>query len=196
MLPAIRRPRRHVLRVLLPATAGLLLLVNPSFAPPTRGEAPSVTPAAAVARETVVRTVQTMLRAWETGDVERFASTLHERILFAYPGGRLDRGELLRTFREYAAAKRDVRLYFGRCLVEGDRFALEYQFAATDRASGVRQAVGSAAAGQVEDGRVVLFKEFYDEHVAPRQARGEIPLDEGQPFPYPASVVMTPEHIN
>ena len=179
------RPRWLALLLLL-AAVGLLTAVVVSGEPATKEDP----------RETVTQTVHVMLRAWETGDAAGFAAVVVEPILFAYPGGRLDRGELLETFRQYAAAKRDVRLYFGRCLVEGNRFAIEYQFAATDRASGVRQAVGSAAAGRVEHGRVVLFKEFYDEHVAPRQARGEIPLDEGKVFPYPASVMMTPEHIN
>ena len=186
-VPASSGPRpRWLVLLLLLAAVGLPAAVLSGGPEATKGKP----------REAVTETVHAMLRAWETGDVAGFATMVGEPILFAYPGGRLDRRELLETFRQYAAAKRDVRIYFGRCLVEGDRFAIEYQFAATDRASGARQAVGSAAAGRVEHGRIVLFKEFYDEHVAPRQARGEIPLDEGKVFPYPASVMMTPEHIN
>jgi len=78
----------------------------------------------------------------------------------------------------------------------GDRFATAYQFAATDRATGKRQAVGTGVTGIIENGKILLFKEYYDEEVAPRQYDEELPLDEGIVTPWPASIWLRPETID
>lgn len=147
-------------------------------------------------REQIETQVKGLIKAWETGDADAFAAALHEKLLFAYPGDRLDRAELIELFKNYHQEKKDIKIYFGRFFVQDNRFAMTYQFAATDRASGKRQAVGTAAVGRIEDGKIILLKEYYDEHVARRQAAGEIPLDEGQVFPYPASIMLVPSLIN
>ena len=147
-------------------------------------------------REEIEATVKATLKAWESGDAEKFAAALHEQLLFAYPGDRLNKAALIETFKNYHQEKTDIKIYFGRFFVQDDRFALSYQFAATDRKTGKRQAVGTGAVGQIADGKIILLKEYYDEHVAARQAAGEIPLDEGQVFPYPASIMLVPALIN
>ncbi len=159
--------------------------------------APPVAGAGAPGREQVETMVKSMLSAWESGDAGQFAAGLDERLLFAYPGGRLNRAELLALFKDYHEEKTDVKIYFGRFFADEDeQFALSYQFASTDRKSGKRQAVGTGVIGKIEGGRIVLFKEYYDEHVAVRQAAEEIPLDEGQVYPYPASIPLVPGLIN
>ena len=147
-------------------------------------------------REKMEGLVKGMLQTWESGDAAAFRAAFGDKVLFAYPGDRLDKPQLLEMFKHYQQDKKDIKIYFGRFLVEGNRFALTYQFAATDRQSGVRQAVGTAASGRIEDGKIVLYKEFYDEHVAKRQAAKEIPLDEGQVTPYPYSLLLDPKLIN
>lgn len=182
------RPAPFTLLTLVSIILAVAVLI-PSRA---RGDDPPVLSG----REQIEATVKATLRAWETGDEQRFAASLHDKLLFAYPGDRLNRTELLALFKNYHQEKRDIKIYFGRFFVDGNQFALSYQFAATDRATGKRQAVGTGAAGRIEDGKIILLKEYYDEHVAPRQAAGEIPLDEGKVFPYPASVEMVPALIN
>lgn len=141
--------------------------------------------------------VHGFLKAWEDGDAARIAALAHEDILFAYPGGRLDKAGLLETFERYQARKTDIRIYlWEHFLVDGERFASAYQFAATDRESGRRQAVGTGIAGRIADGKIVLLKEYYDEEVALRQYKGELPLDEGIVSPWPASVWLRPETID
>ncbi len=151
---------------------------------------------APLSRDQMEALVKGMLKAWETGDADQFSGAFGDKVLFAYPGDRLDKPQLVEMFKNYQHDKKDIKIYFGRFLVEGNRFAMTYQFAATDRQSGVRQAVGTAASGRIEDGKIVLYKEFYDEHVAKRQAAKEIPLDEGHTTAYPYSLMLDPKLIN
>lgn len=167
--------------------AGIVLVGGPT----TRGN--DLPP---LGRGQVEALVKNTLKAWETGDEGVFAAALHDQLLFAYPGDRLNRAELLALFKNYHREKQDIKIYFGRFFVDGNQFALSYQFAATNRQTGQRQAVGTGVVGRIEDGKIILLKEYYDEHVSRRQATGEIPLDEGKVFPYPASVEMVPALIN
>lgn len=149
-----------------------------------------------LSREQTETLIKDMLKTWESGDAEKFAAAFGDKTLFAYPGDRFDKPQLVEMFKDYHREKSDIKIYFGQFLVSGDRFALTYQFAATDRQSGARQAVGSAATGRIEDGKIVLYQEYYDEHVAKRQAAKEIPLDEGYVTPYPHSLMLDPKLIN
>ena len=186
----IRRARHFALTLV-----GICLLVGWHGQIPALAADPAPAPTT-LTREGIESTVKATLKAWETGDAAVFAAALHDKLLFAYPGGRLNRTEVLALFENYHQEKQDIKIYFGRFFVDGDQFALSYQFAATDRKTGKRQAVGTGAVGRIEDGKIILLKEFYDEHVAARQATGEIPLDEGQVFPYPASIQLVPSLIN
>ena len=137
------------------------------------------------------------LKSWENGDIKTFSSLLHDDVVFAYPGNILNKEQLLETFRQYQSEKRDIKIYLWDVfLVDGDKFATAYQFAATDRRSGKRQAVGTGVTGVIKDRTIILFKEYYDEEVAVRQHRGELPLDEGTVSPWPASVWLRPETID
>lgn len=141
--------------------------------------------------------VRTFLKAWESGDQESFEASLHADVLFAYPGGELNKAELLSLYSDYQLQKTDIRIYLWDVVVaEEDRFATAYQFAATDRHSGLRQAVGTGIVGRVESGRLILIKEYYDEDVATMQYRGELPLDEGSISPWPSSIWLRPETID
>ena len=48
----------------------------------------------------------------------------------------------------------------------------------------------------MQNGKIVLFKEYYDEEVATLQYAGKLPLDEGQVTPWPASVWLRPETVD
>lgn len=182
--PLRRRPNHLLLSTLLLLTAVCLSFVR---------MAPAAPPMPRAQMETLVKD---MLKTWETGDAEKFADAFDNKSIFAYPGDRLDKSQLVEVFKNYHRDKSDIKIYFGQFLVDGDQFALMYQFAATNRQSGARQAVGSAATGRVENGKVVIYKEYYDEHVAKRQATKEIPLDEGHVTAYPYSLMLDPRLIN
>lgn len=137
------------------------------------------------------------LKSWETGDADAFASCLHPDLAFKYPGGVLGRDELISTFKTYQAEKTAIKIYLADFFVsQGTRHFTAYQFAATDRASGKRFAVGTGVAGEIKDGLIVSFKEYWDSEVPQRQKAGELPLDEGSVLPWPSSVWLRFETID
>ena len=141
--------------------------------------------------------VQGFLKAWETNDARTFTSLLHKEVEFAYPGDRLGKEELTEVFKSYQEEKKDIRIYFWEeFFMEGDRFATAYQFAATDRVTGKRQAVGTGVTGRIREGKIILFKEYYDEEVSLLQYEGKLPLDEGIVTPWPSTIWLRPETID
>ncbi|MFO1446832.1 MAG: nuclear transport factor 2 family protein [Opitutaceae bacterium] len=153
--------------------------------------------AASPEHEAVRTLVQRFLKCWETGDVATFESLLHPQLSFGYPGGRMDRATLVATFKEYQAAKKDIRIYFGDAFIsDGKKHCINYQFAATDRASGKRFAVGTGVMCELSEGKIIGFREYWDTRVAEAQKIGELPLDEGVVTPWPGSVWLRKETIN
>jgi ketosteroid isomerase-like protein len=133
-------------------------------------------------REVVTRS----LMSWETLVEEEFTGTAHPDLLFAFPRVRTDLDGALGVFRMWKAEYRDTRVYIHQILVDGNRFAAEYQFATTNKASGKRTVMGTIAIGQLREGRIVLLKEYTDGRVADLQEQGKLPLEEGEePFPWP-----------
>jgi len=134
-----------------------------------------------------IRDIVTLsLKSWETLDENDFTSTAHEKLVFAYPGERTDLEGALKVFRMWKAKFRDTRVYIHQILIDGNRFAAEYQFATTNIASGKRTVMGTTAVGEVQDGAIILLKEYTDGQVDDLQRDGKLPLDEGdEPFPWP-----------
>ena len=150
------------------------------------GAPPEADPAATGHAEAVEALVRDHARAWMTGDTALARSILHDDALLAYPRRRVDRDTWLSELAAFARANENTRIYVHKVLVDGDDFAVEWQFAATDRATGQRTAVGDAIIGRVRDGRIVLWKEYLDGRIFALQRSGELPLDEGlEPFPWP-----------
>lgn len=134
----------------------------------------------------VERLVRRHAAAWETGDTALLRSLFHEDAVVAYPGRRLDRDGWVRDLASFAAEHVDTRIYVHRVLVDGSGFAVEWQFATTERATGARTAVSDAILGRVREGAIVEWKEYLDGRVATLQRQGELPLEEGaEPFPWP-----------
>ncbi len=142
----------------------------------------------AIDRSTVERLVRQHARAWETGDTALAGALVHERALLAYPRRRVDRATWLRELAQFSRTHLDTRIHVHEIVVDGVDFAVEWQFATTARDTGIRTAVSDAIIGRVEDGRIILWKEYLDPRVPRLQAEGLLPLDEGQtPFPWPKS---------
>jgi ketosteroid isomerase-like protein len=181
-----RTLRMSSLRLAAAVVAAFALLrgaaAAPAPPPPSRAE--------------LVGLVTRTLKSWETGDAAAFTSAFTDDAVWAYPGGRIRRGSFADTFNGLCARKRDIRIYVGDFIVQGAEFAVQYQFAATDRKTGRRWAVGTGVRGMIRDGRIAVIKEYWDEHIPVGQAANTLPLDEGEIFPAPASVVMTGERIN
>lgn len=165
-------------RILTSAIWSVLFGVCALLTPARADEAPT--------RATVLALVEAQARSWETGDEASFLATLHEEVVFAYPGKRLDRAGVLTVFREWKRDFRDTRLRVAHVVIDGARFSLEYTFAATNHATGKRSAAGTVAVGEVRDGKLRVWKEYLDGRVSRMQAKGELPVDENaEPFPWP-----------
>ena len=125
--------------------------------------------------------------AWETGDTVLLKEILHENARLAYPRRRVDRATWLQELDAFSQAHTDTRVYIHQITVDGQDFAVEWQFATTERSSGTRTAVSDAIIGRVQDGKIILWKEYLDGRVPELQREGRLELEEGaEPFPWPA----------
>jgi ketosteroid isomerase-like protein len=148
-------------------------------------------------RQNTQSLVQNFIKSWETNDVALFSATLHDDVVFSFPGDRLDKQQLVNLFRTYHQEKKNIKIYlWDQFFVAGDKFFTAYQFAATDRVKDKRQAVGTGVMGRIKDGKIILFKEYYDNEVASHQYADELPLDEGVVSPWPASIWLRPDTID
>jgi uncharacterized protein (TIGR02246 family) len=159
-------------RLVLVFLCGLAALAGAEPAPPPRAA--------------VLALIERQARSWETGDEAAFLATLHDDVVFAYPGKRLGRDGVLATFRAWRRDFRDTKLHVHRVVIDGAYFAVEYMFATTNVATGKRTAAGTVATGEVRDGKLRVWKEYLDGRVSRAQAQGELPADEAaEPFPWP-----------
>lgn len=137
-------------------------------------------------RAEIERLVRVSLQSWETGDEHEFLATSHPQFKFAFPGTRTDAQGALDVFRHWRKHFENTKIYVHWILVDGQRFAVEYQFASTQKKDGKRTASSTVAIGEVIGGRIALFKEYSDGRVTRMQLQDELPLDEGEePYPWP-----------
>lgn len=137
-------------------------------------------------RDDIRSLVKNSLMAWETGSEELLLSTVHPDMEFSFPSTRTDAEGALRVFRYWNEHYADTKVYIHWILVDGDKFAAEYQFATTEKATGQRTAAGTVAIGKVKDGKIIKLKEYVDGRVGRLQNEGELPLEEGEePYPWP-----------
>ncbi len=125
-------------------------------------------------------------RAWETGDKELLDSLLHEDVVFAYPGRRLDKNETLEDLDYFASHFNDTKVYINKIIVDGEDIAVEWQFATTNIETGKRQVVSDAVIAEVNDGKFIVWKEYLDGRVKLLQESEQLYLEEGhEPYPWP-----------
>ena len=125
-------------------------------------------------------------KAWETGDYVLFDSIMHEDVVFAYPGRRMNKDEALKDFIEYNKSFTNTKVYISKIIADDDNLAVEWQFASTNIKTGNRTAVSDAIIGKIKDGKIIVWKEYLDGRVSRMQAAGNLSLEEGEePFPWP-----------
>lgn len=138
------------------------------------------------AKELAEQLTYDMAKAWEQGDVELLKEIMHEDIVFAYPGRRLNYDDVVADLEFYKDAFSDTKVYIHNIITEGDRVAVEWQFAATKNENGKRTAVSDGIIGKIQDGKIIEWKEYLDGRVSRMQEADELPLEEGEePFPWP-----------
>ena len=134
----------------------------------------------------VTGVIETYRDAWERGDVELLRSTINEQIVYAAPGERLEHEAFLHAFEQHHSTHTDTRIYLNTIVVDGDDVAVEWQFAATDKETGIRTAVSSANMVTVVDEKITVWKQYSDSRIPHMQAADALPIEEGEEsFPSP-----------
>ena len=124
--------------------------------------------------------------AWEKNDYKLFESIMDENLTFAYPGRVMGKKETLKDFENYQKSFKDTKIYINKVVVDGNDFAVEWQFASTNIKTGNRTSVSDAIIGKVDGNKIMVWKEYLDGRVSRMQANGSLSLDEGlEPFPWP-----------
>ena len=134
----------------------------------------------------IIELVNQHAQARATGDLELLDSLLHEDVVFAYPGRRLNKEQTLEDLAYFKDHFRDTKVYINNVIIEDDSLAVEWQFATTNIKTGHRQVVSDAIIGKVQDNQFIVWKEYLDGRVKQLQAEDKLFLEEGEePFPWP-----------
>lgn len=140
-------------------------------------------------RDFAVKLVQDHAKAWETGDIELLDKILHEDIIFAYPGRRLNKAQTMEDLEYFKNNFNETKIYINKIIIEGNNVAVEWQFATTSIETGKRQVVSDAIIAEIKDGKWVVWKEYLDGRVKLLQAEGKLEFEEGEePFPWPNKI--------
>tara|TARA_Y100000310_G_scaffold270643_1_gene284616 strand:- start:42 stop:614 length:573 start_codon:yes stop_codon:yes gene_type:complete len=130
--------------------------------------------------------VEKHAQAWIDGDLELLDSLLHEEVVFAYPGRRLNKEQTLADLTYFRDHFRDTKVYINKIIIDGNELAVEWQFASTKVETGHRQVVSDAIIAEVKDNQFIVWKEYLDGRVKLLQATDELFLEEGEePYPWP-----------
>jgi ketosteroid isomerase-like protein len=137
-------------------------------------------------QEYIAQLVYDHARAWKRGDIQLLYDILHEDVIFAYPGRRLNKEQTLQDLVYFNQHFIDTEVYINEIIIDANNVAVEWQFATTNKDTGKRQVVSDAIIGKVKDGKIIVWKEYLDGRVKKLQATGELSLEEGkEPFPWP-----------
>ena len=130
--------------------------------------------------------VKNHAKAWVRGDADLLDSLLHEDVVFAYPGRRLNKEETMDDLAYFSEHFNETKVYIHNIIVDGNRDAVEWQFATTKIETGERQVVSDAIIAEVKDAQFISWKEYLDGRVKLLQASGELFYEEGEePYPWP-----------
>lgn len=139
--------------------------------------------------EAIRQMVYKHAEAWKTGNATLLDELLHDDVVFAYPGRRLDKSQTLEDLRYFSEHFTDTEVYIHEIIIEGNKVAVEWQFATTDKQTGYRQVVSDAIIGEVSEGKFLIWKEYLDGRVKTLQKEGKLALEEGEePYPWPSRI--------
>jgi ketosteroid isomerase-like protein len=116
----------------------------------------------------------------------------------AYPFGYSNKKiteEISKEVNPAAGTSIDATLTNKHYIFEGDWYAVEWYYSATDKKTGRRQRESTCAFGRIKDGKLNYWREFFDDRVGRRQQGfypGKLPLygDAESPSPWPAKAKL------
>ena len=124
--------------------------------------------------------------AWQTGDIQLLDEVLHQDVIFAYPGRRLNKQQTLEDLQYFRDHFKNTEVYIHNIIIDKNKVAVEWQFATTKTETNQRQVVSDAIIAEVKDNKFIIWKEYLDGRVKLLQADGILALEEGkEPFPWP-----------
>lgn len=112
----------------------------------------------------------------------------------AYPFGMSDakNNALLDQSYDFSKISKDNLLSNKSFLAENDWYAVEWHYSATSVATGKKQRESSLCLGQVKDGLLVWWIEYFDDTVGELQMTDQLPLPAptDEPMPWPAKAKL------
>jgi len=137
-------------------------------------------------KETITEMVYKHADAWATGNSDLLNTLLHDDVVFAYPGRRLNKEQTMEDLAYFRENFADTIVYIHEIIIDGDNVAVEWQFATTKIETGERQVVSDAIIAKIKDGKFIVWKEYLDGRVKLLQASDELYYEEGdEPYPWP-----------
>lgn len=119
-----------------------------------------------------------------------FADSIEE----SYPFGRSNktRDEEIAKGGGMETTTTDWKLSNRHYLFDGDWYAVQWFYSATTIKTGKKQLECTLAFGKVQDGKLVVWNEYFDDLVGELQQAGELPFYEPDeaPFPWPAAATL------
>ena len=122
--------------------------------------------------------------------LSRFSDKIEE----AYPFGRSNkaRDEEIAKGGGMETTTTDWKVFNKHYLFDGDWYAVEWFYSATTIKTGGRQVESTLAFGKVQDGKLVVWDEYFDDVVGELEQAGQLPLYKPaeMPFPWPAGATL------
>lgn len=108
--------------------------------------------------------VERQARAWETADLAALLADWDEQGVLTAPGVTVPYPDLPRAFREFHAGFHELAVTIRTVFHSPDRrqVAIEWDWTVTRRADGARSTTPDAILADLEDGRIVSWREYFD----------------------------------
>ena len=119
-----------------------------------------------------------------------FADSIEE----SYPFGRSNKAHdaEIAKLGETQGATKDWKLFNRHYLFDGDWYAVEWFYSATTIKTGGKQVECTLAFGHVQDGKLIVWDEYFDDVVGELEQEGKLEYyaPDEPPFPWPAKATL------
>ena len=113
----------------------------------------------------------------------------------AYPFGRSDAANNAKVDQifDFSKVSKENELRNKHYLAEGDWYAVEWNYSATNVTTGRKQVESSLCLAQIKDQLIVQWIEYFDDTVGELQMEGKLPLPPRteEPTPWPLQAAIT-----
>ena len=126
---------------------------------------------------------------------EKWYNYYHPDFEGFFPGGRsnLMHDRYLARVMYGKARTNDWQIFDRQYIFDGEFYAVEWSYRATNVSNGFRQWESTLGIGRIKDGKCILWTEYFDDSVGELQEIGLMPLyDAKEPhFPWPEKAILS-----